>query len=218
MKGLLLFVTFGVFANLNAQSLESFSLKGNVKSLQEELKICSNRYGKPQTKDCSTFTSEKQFTKEGNLLDYRDSLGSANITREKVEIPTGWLETVYKVEDGLKIKLGEHYYNKENLITQSLSFDEKGIVNRVKEFFYDEKGKKIKWEEVSEFNGVKEKTISFFDEYGSFSSFEIYHDDKLSDQGKFNVTYKFDENENWVESIVITEFSTDIHTRKITYY
>lgn len=218
MKGLYIFIACVLFSNLNAQSLESFGLKGNVKTLQEELKMCSNRNGKAQTKDCSTLTGEKRFTKEGYLSDYKDSLGSGNITREKVETSTGWLETVYNNEDGLKIKFAENYYNKEDLITQTLSIDEQSTVNRVTEYFYDEVGRKTKKEEIAHIDGVKEKTISFFDEYGSFSSFEIYRDEVLSDQGTFNITYEFDEKGNWVKSIVITEFSTDIHNRTITYY
>ncbi len=213
---ILVTVFFGF--GINAQSLQSFGLKGNVKSIAEELKICSNRYGKAQTKDCSSLTSEKQFTKEGYLLENKNSLEFEGITREKVEIPTGWLETVYIEEDGLKIKIGEDYYNKENLITKTFFVNESGAVDRVKEYFYDEKGIKIKTEEVAHVDDVKEKTIFFYDEYGSFSGFEIYRDDVLSDQGKFDVTYELDEKGNWVQSIVITEFSTDIHNRTITYY
>jgi len=217
MKGLYIFMACVLFSNLNAQSLESFGLKGNVKTLQEELKICSNKYGKPQTKDCSTSTSEKQFTKEGYLSDYKDSFKIEGIIREKVETPNGWLETVYNNEDGLKIKLGEHYYNKEDLMLETISYQSDTVFN-ITNYFYDEVGRKTKWERYSDLNGVKEKTISFFDEYGSFSSFEIYRDEVLSDQAKFDITYKFDEKGNWVKSIVITEFSTDIHNRTITYY
>src|SRR5690606_1082278 len=140
-----------------------------------------------------------------------------NITREKVETPTGWLETVYNNEDGLKIKFAEDYYNNEDLMLESISYQSDTVFNITK-YFYDEMGRKTKCERYSDLNGVKEKTISFFDEYGSFSGFEIYRDDVLSDQGKFNITYEFDEKGNWVQSTVITEFSTDIHNRTITYY
>lgn len=209
------FVFFGL--NLNAQSLQSFGLKGNVKLIQEELKMCSNKYGKAQTKDCSILTSEKQFTKEGYLSDYKDSLGSGNITREKVETSIGWLETVYYTEDGLKIKFAENYYNKEDLMLKSISYHSDVVFN-ITNYFYNEMGRKTKKEEIAYIEDVREKTISFFDEYGSFSSFEIYRDGVLSDQGKFDITYEFDEKGNWVQSTVITEFSTDIHNRTITYY
>lgn len=74
------FVFFGL--NLNAQSLQSFGLKGNVKLIQEELKMYSNKYGKTQTKDCSILTSEKQFNEKGYLLEYKDSFKIEGITRE----------------------------------------------------------------------------------------------------------------------------------------
>ena len=217
MKSVYIFIACVFFSYSNAQSLQSFGLKGKVKSIQEELKMCSNKNGKAQTKDCSTLTSEKQFTKEGYLSDYKDSLGSENITREKVETPNGWLETVYNNEDGLKIKIGEHYYNKEDLMLKSISYQNDTVFN-ITNYFYNEMRRKTKKEKIAYIGGVREKTISFFDEYGSFSSFEIYRDGVLSDQGKFDITYEFDEEGNWVQSTVITEFSTDIHNRTITYY
>ena len=216
MKHIVLVVMFfGLY--LNAQSLESFGLKGNVKSIQEELKICSHNYGKAQNKDCSIVTSEKQFNKKGSLLQHKDSFKIESIIREKVETPNGWLETVYNNEDGLKIKIGEHYYNKEDLMLNSISYQRDTVFNFTK-YFYDEKGRKTKKEEIAYIEGVREKTISFFDEYGSFSSFEIYRDGVLSDKGKFDIQYQFDENGNWIQSIVTTEYSTDIHNRTITYY
>lgn len=218
MKNITLIFSFAFFGlNLNAQSLESFGLKGNVKTLQEELKMCSNRNGKAQTKDCSTLTGEKQFTKEGYLSDYKDSFKIEGIIREKVETPNGWLETVYNNEDGLKIKLGEHYYNKEDLMLETISYQSDTVFN-ITNYFYDEVGRKTKWERYSDLNGVKEKTISFFDEYGSFSGLEMYSDNVLYKKEEFDIKYQFDEKGNWVKSIVITEFSTDIHDRTITYY
>lgn len=219
MKNSVLIVVLLFFGfSINAQSLASYGLKGQVKSIQEELKICDNRYGKPQTKDCNTLTSEKNFTKEGYLSDYKDSLGSGNITREKVETPKGWLETVYKNEDGLKIKLAEHTYNKDNLMLKTISFDESGSIFSTTEYFYDEKGRNTKWERISDLNGVTEKRISFFDEFGSFSSVEMYTDDVLHTKENFDIQYKFDEQGNWVEAITFTDFSTDIQTRTIAYY
>lgn len=217
MKSVYIFIACVFFSYSNAQRLESFGLKGKVKSIQDEFKMCSNKCGKTQTKDCSILTSEKRFTKEGYLSDYKDSLGSGSVTREKVETPNGWLETVYNNEDGLKIKIGEHYYNKEDLMLNSISYQRDTVFNFTK-YLYDEMGRKTKKEEIAYIKGVREKTISFFDKYGSFSSFEIYRDDVLSDQGKFDITYEFDEKGNWVQSIVTTEFSTNIHKRTITYY
>lgn len=219
LKNIALFVVFAFFGlTINAQSLASFGLKGKVKSIHEEYKNCYSRNGKAQTKDCSILTSKKQFTKEGYLSDYKDSLGPGDITREKVETPDGWLETVYNNEDGSKIKKGEHYYNKDNLMLRTISFNDIGSVFSRTEYFHDENGQTTKWEKTYNLNGVKEKRISFFDEYGSFSGFEIYIDDVLTDNEKFNITYEFDEKGNWIQSTVITEFSTDIQNRKITYY
>lgn len=204
--------------NLNAQSLASFGLKGKVKSLQEELRICSSRYGKAQTKDCETLTSETQFTKEGYLSDYKDSFKIKGVTREKAATPAGTLEIVFKEEDGVKIKKAEHYYNKDNLMLKTISFDESGAVFSVTDYFYNDKGQKTKWERTYNFDGVKEKNITFFDEFGSISGIEMYTNDILSTKENFDIQYKFDEQGNWVESITVTAFSTDIQTRTIAYY
>ena len=101
---------------------------------------------------------------------------------------------------------------------RTISFDDIGSVFSRTEYFHDENGQTTKWEKTYNLNDVKEKRISFFDEYGSFSGFEIYIDDVLTDNEKFNITYEFDEKGNWIQSTVITEFSTDIQNRKITYY
>lgn len=217
MKNIVLVVMF-FGLNLNAQSLESFGLKGKVKSIQEELKMCSHNYGKAQTKDCSSLTNEKQFTKEGYLLEFKNSPKYDLVTRKKEKTSTGWLETVYNNEDSKTIKLAEFYYNTDNLITKTFFVDENVALDRVKEYFYDNKGIKTKTEEVTYIDDIKEKTIIFYDEYGNFSGFEIYRDDVLSDQGKFDIQYQFDEKGNWVQLIVTTEFSTNIHKRTITYY
>ena len=218
MKGLYLYIACVSFSNLSAQSLEHFGLKGNVKTLQEELKICSNLYGKTQTKDCSSLTSEKQFTKDGYLVDYKDSWGFVSTTREKVETPTGWLETVFKEDNGVKRKWSENYYDKQNVINKTIDFDKLENVSRITNYFYNEAGRIIKMERVSHFNTIEEKAISYFDEYGMFNAAEMYENDKLISREEFVLEYKFDEKGNWVQSTVISQFSTDIHNRKITYY
>lgn len=216
MKNIVLILVLILFGlSLKAQSLQSFGLKGKVKSIQEELLMCSHKYGKAQTNDCSSLTSEKQFSTDGYFVEKEREVEV--ITREKKDTPSGFIETVYKKEKDLKIKLRENYYNKENLMLNSISYQSDTIFNLTK-YFYDEMGRKTKKEEIAYIEGVREKTISFFDEYETFCGFEIYRNEVLSDQGKFDVKYEFDEKGNWIQSIVITEFSTDIHKRTFTYY
>lgn len=218
MKNIVLFVMF-FGLNLNAQSLESFGLKGKVKSIQEELKMCSHNYGKAQTKDCSSLTSEKQFTKEGYLLEFKNSPNHDSVTRKKVETPTGWLETIYNEENDTTIKIAENYYDKNNLMYKRISFDESGAILNTTEYFHNSTGMLMRMERKTlNDDGVTEKAVSFFNEYGTFCGVAIYLDEELNKKYEFNIQYQFDEIGNWVQSIVTTEFSTNIHNRTITYY
>lgn len=218
MKNIVLVVMF-FGLNLNAQSLESFGLKGKVKSIQEELKMCSHNYGKAQIKDCSSLTSEKQFTKEGYLLEYKDSLKIEGVTRKKEKTSTGWLETVYNNEDSKTIKLAENYYDKKDLMYKTISYDESGEIFNTTEYFHNDAMMLIRLERNTlNDEGFAEKAVSFFDQYGTFCGLEFYLDNKLNEKYQFDIQYQFDEIGNWVQSIVTTEFSTNIHNRTITYY
>ena len=218
MKNIVLVVMF-FGLNLNAQSLESFGLKGKVKSIQEELKMCSHNYGKAQTKDCSSLTSEKQFTKQGYLLEFKNSPKYDRATRKKEKTSTGWLETVYNNEDSKIIKLAEFYYDKKDLMYKTISYDESGAILNTTEYFHNSTGMLMRMERKTlNDDGVTEKAVSFFNEYGTFCGVAIYLDEELNKKYEFNIQYEFDEIGNWVQSIVTTEFSTDIHSRTITYY
>lgn len=219
MKNIVLILVLILFGlSLKAQSLESLGLKGEVKSIQEELLMCSHKYGKAQTKDCSSLTSEKQFTKERYLLKNKKSLDFDCITREKVETSSGWLETVYNNEDGLKIKFAENHYDKKDLMYKTVSYEAGEIFNTT-EYFYNNVRMLIRMERNAlNYDGVSEKAVSFFNEYGTFCGLEFYLDNKLDEKYEFDIQYEFDEKGNWVQSTVITEFSTDIHNRVITYY
>ena len=76
MKNIVLFVMF-FGLNLNAQSLESFGLKGNVKSIQEEYKRCSKSNSDA---DCFPLSSEMKFSKEkpNIIVEYKNNSGSIN--------------------------------------------------------------------------------------------------------------------------------------------
>lgn len=218
MKNIVLVVMF-FGLNLNAQSLESFGLKGKVKSIQEELKMCSHNYGKAQTKDCSSLTNEKQFTKEGYLLEFKNSPKYDRVTRKKEKTSTGWLETIYNEENDTTIKIAENYYDKNNLMYKRISFDESGAILNTTEYFHNSTGMLMRMERKTlNDDGVTEKAVSFFNEYGTFCGVAIYLDEELNKKYEFNIQYEFDEIGNWIQSIVTTEFSTDIHSRTITYY
>lgn len=218
MKHIVLVVMF-FGLHLNAQSLESFGLKGNVKSIHEELKICNHKYGNEQTTACSTSTSEKKFTKTGDLLQLKNPLERDNVTRKKVETPTGWLETIYNEENDTTIKIAENYYDKNNLMYKRISFDESGAILNTTEYFHNSTGMLMRMERKTlNDDGVTEKAVSFFNEYGTFCGVAIYLDEELNKKYEFNIQYEFDEIGNWIQSIVTTEFSTDIHSRTITYY
>ena len=218
MKHIVLVVMF-FGLHLNAQSLESFGLKGNVKSIHEELKICNHKYGNEQTTACSTSTSEKKFTKTGDLLQLKNPLERDNVTRKKVETPTGWLETIYNEENDTTIKIAENYYDKNNLMYKRISFDESGAILNTTEYFHISTGMLMRMERNTlNDDGVTEKAVNFFDQYGTFCGLEFYLDNKLNEKYEFDIQYQFDEIGNWIQSIVTTEFSTDIHSRTITYY
>lgn len=200
MKHIVLVVMF-FGLHLNAQSLESFGLKGNVESIHEELKMCSHNYGKAQTKDCSSLTSEKQFTKEGYLLQLKNLLERDNVTRKKVETPTGWLETIYNEENDSTIKIAENYYDKNNLMYKRISFDESGAILNTTEYFHNSTGMLMRMERKTlNDDGFAEKAVSFFNEYGTFCGVAIYLDDELDKKYEFDIQYQFDEKGNWIQS------------------
>ena len=200
--------------NLNAQSLESFGLKGNVKSIQEEYKRCSKSNSDA---DCFPLSSEMKFSKDGYLL--KNSLEFDGISREKKESPTGWLETVYREEDSLTIKLAENYYDKKDLMYKTISYDEFGDVFNTTQYFYNDVRMLIRMERNTlNYDGVREKAVSFFNEYGTLCGVEFYLDNKLDEKYEFDIQYKFDETGNWIYYDVDDKFSKSVLTRTITYY
>lgn len=218
MKAVFVIILIVFFSNLHAQSLESFGLKGKVKSIQQELKICSSKYGKAQTKDCSTSTSEKQFSENGFFIENENALKDNGLIRERKEISTGILQTIYKEEDGITRKWFEQYYNKEGLIFKAIAFNDSNEVFSVYEYFYDDKGKIISSINQLELNGIKERRVSYYDNYGTFYAAEIYHNGELHERNDFILEYKFDKEGNWIYSYVDDHFSRYIYNRTITYY
>lgn len=215
MKNIVLFVMF-FGLNLNAQSLESFGLKGNVKSIQEEYKRCSKSNSDA---DCFPLSSEMKFSEDGYLLKNKNSLEFDGISREKKESPTGWLETVYREEDSLTIKLAENYYDKKDLMYKTISYDEFGDVFNTTQYFYNDVRMLIRMERNTlNYDGVREKAVSFFNEYGTLCGVEFYLDNKLDEKYEFDIQYKFDETGNWIYYDVDDKFSKTVFTRTITYY
>lgn|SRR5690554_75568 len=206
------FFCFGI----KAQSLQSFGLKGNVKSIQEEYKRCSKS---DIDADCFPLSSEMEFSKDGYLLKNKNSLEFDGISRKKKETPTGWLETVYKEEDSITIKFAENYYDKKDLVYKTITYDESGGIFNTTEYFYNEVKMLIRMERnLLNNSGVIEKAVSFFNEYGTFSGVEFYLDDKLDEKYEFDIQYKFDETGNWVYYDVVDKFNKSVFTRTITYY
>lgn len=203
---------------LKAQSLQSFGLKGKVKSIQQELKICPNRNGKAQTKECTSSTSEKQFSEDGFFIENENTLKNNGLIREKKEISTGILQTIYKEEDGIKRKWFEQYYNKEGVIFKAISFNDLHEVFSVYEYFYDDKGKMISSINEVNLNGIKERRVSYYDNYGTFYATEIYHNGEFHERNDFIVEYKFDKEGNWIYSYIDDKFCRYTYNRTITYY
>jgi len=215
MKNIVLVIMF-FGLNLNAQSLESFGLKGNVKSIQEEYKRCSKS---DIDADCFPLSSEMKFSKDGYLLKNKNSLEFDGISREKKESPTGWLETVYREEDSITIKLAENYYDKKDLMYKTISYDESGEVFITTQYFYNDVRMLIRMERNTlNYDGVKERAVSFFNEYGTFCGLEFYLDNKLDEKYEFDIQYEFDETGNWVYYYVVDKFNKSVFTRTITYY
>lgn len=205
---------------VQAQNLDHFGLKGEVKCVKDEYYQCSESQLKKSKdpKDCFSLQSEMEFTKDGFYIDNENKLLDDGFTRKKEKIATGYLETVFKEEDGVKRNWSENYYDKQNVINKTISYNEEGDVFIVTNYFYNENGKKTKMIRELKFKDKEQTAISYFDEYGTFNAAEMYENDELISREEFVLEYKFDEKGNWIYNSVATDFGTSFVTREIAYY
>ncbi|WKW47000.1 hypothetical protein P3875_02780 [Myroides sp. JBRI-B21084] len=218
MKHFILFIGTVLFGwAANAQSLQTMGLNGKVKCIHEELNICSHKYGKPQTKNCSYLDNNIKFTVDGIVIEqpYEDYEG---IRRLKKQIDTGFLVEVFRTEDGVETKSSESYYNDKNLIVKTIYFNDLGEVMLTDTIFYNTQNHKIKSEKLAIVNGVSEKKILFYDDHQKMCAFEMYVNDELKESEKFKTSYTFDALGNWVELIIEDSLTTYLHKRTIEYY
>jgi len=216
MKGVYIFIACVLFSNLKAQSLQSFGLKGNVKSIKESCNDCSAN--NMNTEQCFFHEINYFFTNQGKYIKPKLKELGYEYLKEKQSTTNGFAISTFKKVDDDIFKHYDQYYDNDDLLIKTVYYDKEGKVKDEYNCFYTKNNLREKVIRVSDENGLNKTIISYWDEYGSACGDETYYAGKLLEKRVFDIKYKFDEFGNWTYKYVSNGTHTLIHNRVITYY
>lgn len=217
MRNITLFVVFVFFGlNIKAQSLQSFGLKGHVKSIEENCNECSKDiHG---VKQCFFHEMNYTFSDNGKYIKPEDKILMGEYSKEKKSTANGFIVSTFRKVDGGVLKDYDQYYDDKDLLIKTVHYDKDGNIKDEYNSFYTENNVREKVIHISYDNGLTKTMISYYDKYGNFSGDETYQGNKLVEKRKFEMNYEFDSYGNWTYKYVDNGKYTLIHNREITYY
>lgn len=218
MKSVFLVITCVFFGNVNAQSLASFGLKGQVKSLEQEYEKCPRVALVGSDINCYEQKETLYFDKKGKqtyLVPQKEAVNS--YVSEKNENKDGYVITKYLDNNGKRTKYFEEYYNKKGLQVKIISYHADGEITNIWEYFYDKKGRKTENKSSNIWNGTTTVYHNWFNEYGDITARKEFRNNELINEETFDIKYTFDKKGNWTSKLIEGEYS-EFYKRTILYY
>ena len=201
---------------LKAQSLQSFGLKGKVKSIHESCNECSKDVN--NEKQCLFHEMSYLFTNQGEYVKPEEKVLKGEYLREKKDTANGVVVSKFKKVYDVVLKYCDQFYDTKDLLLKIVYYDNEGKVKEEYNSFYTKDNVREKVIHISYENGLTKTIIRYYDEYGNFSGDETYQYNKLVEKREFEMKYELDKFGNWIYKYVNNGTHTLIHNREIIYY